>query len=115
MHAILNCSSKIQIRSRKCVVRFLTRLAVRSWEGSCKGDASAAVVEVACAKGQDLLREVRIGRGASVLARTRFHIREAVPDIEFRIRLGPGDIVTLKRMELRFVRQSESDAKTTGS
>jgi 2-polyprenyl-3-methyl-5-hydroxy-6-metoxy-1,4-benzoquinol methylase len=85
------------------------------WEGTCEGEASAAVAEVACEKGQDLLREVRIGAGAGVLARTRFHIREAVTDIEFRIRVGPGDIVALERMELRFVRQSESDAKTTGS
>lgn len=86
-----------------------------SWKGTCDGDASAAVAEVACEKGQDILREVRIDAGAGVLARARFHIREAVSDIEFRIRVGPGDSVVLDRMELRLVPQSESDAKTTGS
>lgn len=74
------------------------------WEGTSEGDASAAVAEVACGKGQDLLREVRIAAGAGTLARTRFHLKQEVPDIEFRIRVGPTDVVTLKGMELRLIR-----------
>jgi len=75
-----------------------------TWEGTSEGSQSAAVAEVAWNKGQDVLREVRIAEGekSGVLARARFHLDQPVPDLEFRIRIGPDDVIALSGMELRY-------------
>ena len=79
------------------------------WEGRIDGGVSAAVAEVACRNGQEILREIRIGTGTGVLARTRFHLNHAVEDIEFRIRIGANDVIELKLMELRLAGSPKSE------
>ncbi|HJT96924.1 MAG TPA: class I SAM-dependent methyltransferase [Rhodanobacteraceae bacterium] len=71
------------------------------WEGTNDGASSAAVAEVACRIGQDVLRETAMTPGSGILARARFHLREAVADAEFRVRVGAGDVVALRGIELR--------------
>lgn len=72
-----------------------------AWEGKNEGDVSTAIAEVACQTGQDVLREVAMTKGVGILARTRFHLKVAVPDMEFRVRVGAGDVIALKGLELR--------------
>jgi hypothetical protein len=71
------------------------------WKGALEGEVSTAVAEVACRAGQDVLREIAMTRDSGVLARTKFHLREAVVDMEFRVRVGAHDVIELRSIELR--------------
>ncbi len=83
------------------------------WNGVNAGGTSAARAEVACGKGQVLLREIAIGTEKGLLARTRFYLKDAVDDIEFRILIAPTDVIELKSIELRLVRELD-DTNATG-
>jgi SAM-dependent methyltransferase len=71
------------------------------WKGTNEREAATAIAEVACRVGQDVLRETALTAADGILARTRFHLKEAIADAEFRVRVGDGDVVALRHIELR--------------
>jgi 2-polyprenyl-3-methyl-5-hydroxy-6-metoxy-1,4-benzoquinol methylase len=76
------------------------------WAGRSDGAATASLAEVACGGGQNVLREAAIAgdAGDGALARARFHINQAVDDVEFRLRVGARETVVLEGMDLYLVR-----------
>jgi len=75
------------------------------WAGRSDGAAPASLCEVAFGGGQHVLREVSIdGARDGALARTRFHINQAVDDVEFRVRVGANEKIVLDGIDLYILR-----------